>query len=296
MRVWSIRSRASFMSSGGRATAVSATTSTDVPPAPNRMIGPKSGSSLTPTISSWAPGRSTIACTREAVDDARSAPWRQGARRCPAPPAPPPSGERTPRTTPPTSDLWLMSRDRSFTAIAVVADRAVRRRRASTSAIVAGDVGLHHRHAEGGERGLGLRLAERRAPVGRRRGQDRAGGGGIDAGRLGRRDGGVRISARCACAVAGEIVEAADGVGRRIVGGDAAPRAGWRAPARGLMIAEPAGEDRLERGGWRASMSLHRLGDRAAPTPSAEASAGRAGHDQQGVDIGDRRRPPRSRR
>ena len=54
MRVVRMRSWASAMSSGGRAMAVSATASTDVPPAPNMMTGPNVLSSLTPMISSWA--------------------------------------------------------------------------------------------------------------------------------------------------------------------------------------------------------------------------------------------------
>ncbi len=105
------------MSSGGSATAVSATTSTEVPPAPNRMIGPNSGSSPMPTISSWAPGREIIACTVKPSMEASGAlaatrsrmPWAALAAAC---------GVRMPSTTPPTSDLWLMSRDRSLTATA----------------------------------------------------------------------------------------------------------------------------------------------------------------------------------
>jgi hypothetical protein len=53
-RVRSISARASGTFSGGSATARSATTSTAVPPWPNRMTGPNTGSTLAPTISSCA--------------------------------------------------------------------------------------------------------------------------------------------------------------------------------------------------------------------------------------------------
>ena len=48
-RVRAIRSRASFRSSGGSATALSSITSTPVPPWPNTMTGPKVGSSAMPS-------------------------------------------------------------------------------------------------------------------------------------------------------------------------------------------------------------------------------------------------------
>ena len=51
-RVRDITSRARCMLSGGSASAVSSTTSTDVPPWPNKITGPNCWSSRTPTISS----------------------------------------------------------------------------------------------------------------------------------------------------------------------------------------------------------------------------------------------------
>jgi hypothetical protein len=63
MRVRSIRSPASTLSSGGSAIAVSSITSTAMPPAPNRTTGPKIGSLLMPRISSCACLRTTIGWT-----------------------------------------------------------------------------------------------------------------------------------------------------------------------------------------------------------------------------------------
>ncbi len=55
--------RASGSLSGGRPMARSATSSTEVPPAPNSTTGPNVGSMLPPTMSSWVCARRTIACT-----------------------------------------------------------------------------------------------------------------------------------------------------------------------------------------------------------------------------------------
>ena len=55
--------RASFKSSGGNAGAVSAITSTAVPPAPNIISGPTVRSTLMPTISSCELERSIIGWT-----------------------------------------------------------------------------------------------------------------------------------------------------------------------------------------------------------------------------------------
>ncbi len=108
-RVRATSARASGSLSGGSATARSASTSTAVPPWPNRITGPKTRSMLAPTISSCAPDlRSTIACTVKPAMRAagrcartRSSMSAAAARTCAAP--------ARPSTTPPTSDLCEMS-------------------------------------------------------------------------------------------------------------------------------------------------------------------------------------------
>ena len=108
-------SRASTGLSGGRPRARSASTSTAVPPWPNRTTGPKTSSTITPAISSWAPARITMGSREKpsirasgfltaivasmAVAAAATSAW-----------------PLRPRATPPTSDLWLMSGDRIFKA------------------------------------------------------------------------------------------------------------------------------------------------------------------------------------
>ncbi len=113
MRVRSISARASGALSGGSASARSATTSTLVPPAPNRITGPNSGSTCVPAISSSARGRCTIGCTVKpsitASGRAAATRWRiaSAALRTAA-------ASASSSATPPTSLLWLICGERIF--------------------------------------------------------------------------------------------------------------------------------------------------------------------------------------
>ena len=115
MRVRSICARASAVLSGGSSSDLSPTISTAVPPWPNRITGPKVASAVTPAINSKAPGRTTISCTmkpsRRALGSARatlSSIRLAAASTCARP-------DRL-SATPPTSDLWITSRERIFSA------------------------------------------------------------------------------------------------------------------------------------------------------------------------------------
>ena len=95
--------------------ARSASTSTAVPPWPNRITGPNTGSMLAPTISSRACERRTIDCTLRpaSVASGRRCVTRASIA-CTA--ARSPAASSMSSTTPPTSDLWLMSGETIFSA------------------------------------------------------------------------------------------------------------------------------------------------------------------------------------
>ena len=108
-------SRASTGLSGGRPRVRSATTSTAVPPWPNRITGPNTPSTMMPAISSCAPGRMTIGCTVNPSIFAEGRRAATRARMAVAAATTSASPFRS-RTTPPTSDLCEMSGDRIFRA------------------------------------------------------------------------------------------------------------------------------------------------------------------------------------
>ena len=113
-RVRAMRSRASLRSSGGSASALSLMTSTPVPPRPNRITGPKVGSSAIPAISSRAFGRKIIGCIVTPVMRAPGFIAFALARMSVTASRTALSVVRFSRT-PPTSDLCTMSGDRILT-------------------------------------------------------------------------------------------------------------------------------------------------------------------------------------
>ncbi len=115
MRVRPMSSRARCRLSGGSASALSSSTSTAVPPAPNRMTGPNSGSSTAPTMSSWAPGPPAMGCTVKPETRASGLSSDTRARISSAA-SRTASGVARSRRTPPTSDLCVMSGDRILSA------------------------------------------------------------------------------------------------------------------------------------------------------------------------------------
>ena len=128
-RVCRIRSRARLRSSGGSACAVSRSTSTAVPPAPNIMSGPKVGSTDMPRISSWARGRRIIGCTVKPLMLASGIRLRDRARSMSSAARSASSACSSPSRTPPTSDLCEMSSDRILTTQAPCSrDDALRQR------------------------------------------------------------------------------------------------------------------------------------------------------------------------
>ena len=139
-RVRPTRSRARFMSSGGSASALSLMISTAVPPRPNIITGPKVGSSATPRINSRAAGRLIIGwimtpsiCASGRARVARAMISAAALRT--------PSLVATPSTTPPTSDLCVISRDRIFTATARFCARKLSAFAAAASGLSAESVG-----------------------------------------------------------------------------------------------------------------------------------------------------------
>ena len=84
-------SRASVMSSGGRASDLSLITSTAVPPRPNTTTGPKVGSSARPAISSRPRGRWIMGCTVTPSMTRVGPHGARHARACPARRSPPPA-------------------------------------------------------------------------------------------------------------------------------------------------------------------------------------------------------------
>ena len=146
---------------------------------------------------------------------------------------------------------------------------------------VVGDQRFHHRHAESGERRLGLRLGQRRAAVGDHVGEELARRGNV--GRHLRRRRRRLHQLALGGAVAGEVGEGADGFRRRLVGGHAR-LAQDGARRGGVVLAEPAGQDRLEARRMLGVDIAHGVGHRLSRA-GRRGQCRRAGHDQQGVDI-----------
>ena len=149
-----------------------------------------------------------------------------------------------------------------------IAGQQVRRDRLGFLDVV-GDQRLDHRHAEGSQRRLGFGLGQRRAALGDHIGEELARRGHVD--RDLRRRGRRLHQFALGSAVAGQVGQRAHGFRRRVVGGNA--RLAQDGTRRcGLVLAQPARQDRLEARRLLASMS-RTVSATACAEPDGEASA-----------------------